>query len=283
MTAPLSDPASPIWRYGLFALTVAALGIATAAFVTRPDPAQTQAVLDPKNIKRILQDDPDILRTVLLENPTMVIEAIDRFRMAEQERQIAAAQQAAQVNLPTLLASPAVFTAGNPAGDVTVVEFFDYNCSFCEASLPVIMKALESDPDLRFVMVEMPILSASSVTAASAAIAARAQGKYLAFHQALMETPEDLTADVILQVAEATGLDIERLVEDMQSEETQRTLERNREFGTQFLVSGTPTFIVNGEVYSGFVPEPQFMAAIAAARKSGSASADRVTVDSPAG
>src|SRR3546814_10830321 len=117
---------------------------------------------------------------------------------------------------------------GNPDGDVSLVEFFDYNCPYCRRVAPVVADAEAADPQLRIVYKEFPILGPGSAFAAKAALAAHRQGLYFTFHKALMQAGGRADESSVLAVAEDVGLDVERLKSDMKDPEIQAAIDRNR-------------------------------------------------------
>jgi protein-disulfide isomerase len=156
--------------------------------------------------------------------------------------------------------------AGNPDGDVTVVEFFDYNCPYCRQAFPQIASLLATDANVRVVFKEFPVLGPGSVFASQAAIAASLQGKYLVFHDALMTQGGELTPPAVLEVARATGLDVERLRADMTKPEISATIDESHALARRLLITGTPTFIIGDELIAGFAGIDEIRAAVAQAR-----------------
>ena len=137
---------------------------------------------------------------------------------------------------------PATPVGGNPQGDVTIVEFFDYRCPYCKQVQPSLETLLDQDPKLRFVYKEMPVLGPSSVVAAHAALAARLQGKYDAFHNAMMAAKGQITDEVVYHVAGSVGLDVERLKRDMASPEVDQAVKANLALAEALDIRGTPGF-----------------------------------------
>ena len=148
------------------------------------------------------------------------------------------------------LASP---VGGNPEGDVTLVAFFDYNCPYGRAAMPMIKQALEEDPDLRLVYKEFPILGPGSDFAARAALASRRQGKYEAFHRAMMSYPGTISEGSTLEIAEDVGLDVAKLERDMQDPAISAAIQRNLRLAQHLRITGTPSFVAGREVLRGLV------------------------------
>lgn len=146
---------------------------------------------------------------------------------------------------------------GNPQGNETVVEFFDYNCAFCKRALPDMMTLLKTNPNLKFVLKEFPVLGPGSVEAAHVAVAARMQDpsgkKYIEFHQKLLGGRGQADKARALAVAKEVGFDMPRLEKDMNSDEVKATIDENMKLADSLGVSGTPTYVVGDEVVVGAV------------------------------
>jgi protein-disulfide isomerase len=156
--------------------------------------------------------------------------------------------------------------AGNPDGAVTVVEFFDYRCPYCKAVARDMIETLEAEGDVRIVFKEFPILGPDSQTAAKAALAADRQGKYLPFHQALMDHKGTLDRDAILDIAEELGLDLELLEVDMESPEVATVIARTLALAEALDIGGTPAFIIGDELVPGAVDMKTLKDLVAKAR-----------------
>ena len=159
---------------------------------------------------------------------------------------------------------------GNPDGDVTVVEFFDYRCGYCKRFAPTLEKIKKQDPKLRVVYKEFPILGPDSMKGAQAALAAREQGRYVEFHEALMRVRGNLNDKTITAVARSVGLDTDRLRKDMQSPMILNAIRNTRKLAAALGITGTPAVIVGDEIVRGAVPLERLAAMIAAARAKGS-------------
>jgi protein-disulfide isomerase len=171
----------------------------------------------------------------------------------------AAADHSAAVasNAAPLFSSPHQVTLGNPKGDVTLVEFFDYNCGYCKRALPDMLALLKDDPKLRIVLKEFPILGPGSVEAARIAIAVRMQDpggkKYIAFHQQLLGSPGPASKDKALAAAKDQGLDMKRLGHDMASEEVDATLKEDLKLASAVGITGTPGYVIGKDVVVGAI------------------------------
>jgi protein-disulfide isomerase len=157
--------------------------------------------------------------------------------------------------------------AGNPTGDVSLVEFFDYRCPYCKQVEPALEKLLAEDKRLRLVYKEFPVLGPDSLTASKAALAARKQGKYDAMHRALMAVKGQLDDAAIFKVAGSVGLDVARLNRDMADPEITRMLKNNHQLADALDIRGTPAFIIGEEIIPGAVDVDTLRDMIEAARK----------------
>ena len=173
-------------------------------------------------------------------------------------------------NAALLFSSPHQVTLGNPRGDVTLVEFFDYSCGFCKRALPDMLGLLKDDPNLKIVLKELPILGPGSAEAARIAIAVRMQDpdgqKYLAFHQELLGGPGPATKEKALAAAKHQGLDMARLEQDVGSDEVGATISEDMKLAGAMGISGTPGYVVGDKVVLGAVGITALKARIEAAR-----------------
>ena len=199
-----------------------------------------------------------IVKEYLLSHPELLQDV-----MAELEKRQAAAdtekhQSAIKEYSDAIFASPRQVTLGNAQGDVTVVEFFDYNCGYCKRALSDMMELLKTDGKLRFVLKEFPVLGDGSVQAAQVAAAARMQDKsggkkYLEFHQKLLGGRGEADKARALAVAKETGFDVARIEKDMTSEEVKAQIEESFKLAEALGLNGTPSYVVGREVLVGAV------------------------------
>jgi protein-disulfide isomerase len=207
------------------------------------------------------------VREYLLKNPEVIIEALrilqERQRAAEAEN----SKRTIAERSDEILNDPAAPVGGNAVGDVTLVEFFDYNCPYCRRVAPTVTELEEADPDLRLVYKEYPILGPGSEFAARAALASRRQGKYVPFHNALMRATEQVTEETVIQIARGAGLDTKQLRADMQDPAIQEAIARNLQLANALGITGTPSFIIGQEVVPGAVGLRTLQSLIARARR----------------
>ena len=170
-----------------------------------------------------------------------------------------------------LFKDPTSPVGGNPNGDVTIVEFFDYQCGYCKWVFPRIEKLLIDDSNLRFVFKEMPILGPNSVFAARAALAARKQGEkqYVAFHKVMMASRGSLNKASVLRFATGAGLDVERLKGDMEDDNINDMIRRNLKLADALSINGTPAFVIGDTIVRGAVDLLKLKILVERARNTG--------------
>lgn len=199
----------------------------------------TRQALD-QMIEQYIRTHPEVIEQSLQQ--------LENKRAAEeQERQKAALATHQQ----ELLDDPGSPVSGNPAGDVTVVEFFDYRCGYCKKAASALTQLQQSDTLVRVVYKDFPILGETSELAAKAALASNLQGKHRAFHEALLATKDDLTKEQLFRIAQDTGMDVTRLDRDLNRPEWQSIIDRNRILAKTLGISGTPAFIVGNDLVPG--------------------------------
>jgi protein-disulfide isomerase len=195
-----------------------------------------------------------VVQEYLLTHPEIIIQMTNRL-----DSQQAASEQKARDDalfnaggIPTLVDPKVAYVVGPADAKVTVVEFFDYKCPHCKASLGAMKSLLDSGLKVRVAFIERPILTPESHVAALAAVAARRQeGKYVPFHIALMETPGELSKERILDIARNVGLDAARLERDMAEPAVAESINQSTELANRLHLNGTPTFIVNDRIIVG--------------------------------
>jgi protein-disulfide isomerase len=222
-------------------------------------PSRPATALTPAQIETIVHD-------YLLKNPGILRQASDLLQREDMVRAQQQAAQSVEVLSKELLAGAASPVAGNPQGDVTVVEFFDYHCGYCKRVAPAVKALLDSDPNVRLVYKELPILGPDSIVAARAALAANRQGKYQGFHDALFAA-DSLAEPAVLALAAAQGLDVERLRADMADPAVTAELEKNVAMSTPLGINGTPGFVVGNTVAPGALDLNGLRQMVEAARK----------------
>lgn len=206
-----------------------------------------------------------IIHDYIMDNPDVVIASLEKQR-ADAELQKQAEKIDMIKNNQDALTGKAFPSIGNPKGDVTVVEFFDYNCGYCKRALPDLINLVESDKNVRVVFHEFPILSAGSRTAALWALAAHKQGHYFDFHKALMQHRGAKNEDTLSTLAKDLGLDVGQMKKDAASKETAKLLQDSVDLARKLGISGTPAFVVNDQFFGGYIGHDGLIEAIKAAR-----------------
>jgi protein-disulfide isomerase len=210
-----------------------------------------------------------MIRQFILDHPEVILESMQNYQIRQQMAEQEAATAALAAHRDEIKNDPSAPVAGNPKGDVTIVEFFDYRCAYCKRVLPSVRELLESDKNVRYVFKELPILGPDSVTASRAALAAWkiAPEKYFAFHAALMEARGNLGEEQVLEIAGKVGLDPKKVKEGMGAPEVEKTIQRNLELAQTLRIQGTPAFIVGDALVPGAVDLDQLKEMVATARK----------------
>ena len=198
----------------------------------------------------------------ILENPEIIMQAVAILQQREKEQ---AASGANTVRLE-VESDPNAPNLGNPEGDVTVVEFFDYNCPYCRSAGQTVQALLAADENVRVIYREWPILGDDSVMAARAALAAREQGKYDAFHWALMNGEGRVTEALIFKVARDLGMDVAQLEADMVSPAVEAHIALSNALAQQLGFTGTPAFIVGDKTAPGMLSLDEITTLVAEAR-----------------
>jgi protein-disulfide isomerase len=209
-----------------------------------------------------------IVRDYLLQNPEIMVETSKELEKRQTALQAEEHKRIIFQKRSSIFQARSDFAMGNPNGDVTVVEFFDYNCGWCKRAVDEVTKLVQADPNVRVVFKEMPIFGENSTFAAKAAMASINQGKYWDFHRALMKERQ-VTKDNVFKIAEKVGLNVARLKEDMANPAYEGVLKENAELAQALGIEGTPGFIIDSKVNVGFVPADGLKEMIADVRKSG--------------
>ena len=240
-----------------------AVGLVLGARATAPNRIASPAVALPPDKVALGKT----IREYLIANPEVLVEAMQELERKQDSQRDSQAQKAIQENQSELLRDPDSPIAGNPDGDVTVVEFNDYQCPYCKRTHLAMKSVVGADGKVKLVIKDLPILGEPSRIAALAALAARAQGKHLAFHNALMEYSGKIDRDKIMEIAASVGLDIARLQKDMDDPKLKQIIERNLALASALGVRGTPAFVVGNQFVPGAVDADALKQLIADARK----------------
>jgi len=213
-----------------------------------------------------------IVHDYLLSNPEVVKDAIDALEKKEKLIQAAAREKSLDTDSDRMFRSPNQAVVGNPDGDVTIVEFFDYNCGYCKQSLANVAKLIESDPKVRVVLKDFAILGPDSVEAAEVATAARKQlspQKFWEFHKRLLGTRGHVGKAQAIAAAKELGADPEQLEKDMKSPATHQALTEVEQLADELKFDGTPAWVLGKEAFVGGMSYPSLKTKVESLRKCG--------------
>lgn len=246
----------PTARIVLAALFVLGLAQAPARAADDFSPAQKKAI-------------EQIVRDLLRDNPEILIEAVHAARAKQEAAAAAKAKQALDEHRQELERSPTSPVIGNPDGDVTVVEFFDYRCPYCKRVHPVVVELIKTDPKVRVVLKELPILGPESVLATRAALAVHLTqpAKYRAFLDALLDDKGRVTREHLAEVARGAGIDVQAMEKAMNDPRIERTIAENMGLAEALGINGTPAFVVGRDLAPGAVDLETLRGLVAKARK----------------
>jgi protein-disulfide isomerase len=231
-------------------VAMAAIALVMAAAFTGAAQAEPFSADQRQQIEGIVKD-------YLMQHPEVIQDVMAELEKQQQDAENEKHRTAVRDNNATLFSSPHQVVLGNPEGNVTMVEFFDYNCGYCKRALPDMVELLKNNPNLKFILKEFPVLGEGSVEAARVAVAVRMQDgtgkKYLEFHQKLLGGRGAADKARALAVAKDVGFDMARIEKDMNSDEAKKTIDEDLKLADAIGVSGTPTYVVGNEVVVGAV------------------------------
>jgi len=214
----------------------------------------------------------EIVKSYLMSHPELIQEALSELDKKQRGAE-AQAQKAAVASLsPDLIKAENGVVLGNPTGDVTLVEFFDYNCGYCKRAMADIMGLMRTDPKLRVVLRDFPVLGPDSVEASKVALAVRSQltgAKYMEFHQKLLESRGRIGKDRAIEVAQSLGADPAKIKKEIESAEIKKLLGNTMRVADQLRIGGTPAFVVADGVIVGALGQEALADKIKAARTCG--------------
>jgi protein-disulfide isomerase len=211
-----------------------------------------------------------IIREYLVSHPEVLQDAIAELEKRQAAADLEKTKAAVASNTDTVFNSSRQVVLGNPAGDVTMVEFFDYNCGYCKRAMTDMLDLMKTDPKLKIILKEFPVLGSGSIEAAKVAVAVRMQDKggkkYLEFHQKLLGGRGQADKARALAVAKEVGLDMKRIEADMESDEAKVSLEEGHKLGETLGLNGTPSYVVGTDVVVGAVGLDALRSKISTAR-----------------
>jgi protein-disulfide isomerase len=208
-----------------------------------------------------------IVHDYLAAHPEAVLDALKALEAKQHAAQAQAAKAAIVAEEGALKHDPSSYVAGNPAGDVTIVEFFDYNCGYCRGVAPTMQSLLSDDKKLRLVIKEWPIKGADSIAAARVSVAAAKQPQFLAFHFALLASEGHVDEARALDAAKKAGLDMDKLKRDKAAVKPEDIIRQNDALASKIGIDGTPAFVIGSTVVPGAASADEFKALIAQTRK----------------
>jgi len=247
---------------------------ATATPVSTPAAASTPANGHQFTDAQRAEIENIIKEYVTKKNPQALMEGLQNFQAQQQNEALAKSQAALTTDHDKVYGDPNSPVGGNPKGDVTVVEFFDYQCGYCKMAEPNVEKLLKEDKNIKFIYKEYPILGPTSVLASKAALASIRQNKdkYEKFHSALMtanfthgQKPAQ-DEELVYKLAKDNGLDVTKLKKDMEDPELEKIVEANVALGEEVGARGTPTFIINDTISPGAMEYDAMKKSISEAR-----------------
>jgi protein-disulfide isomerase len=239
-------------------LAAALLVAVIAPGISHADEAMTPAQRE--SVERVIHD-------YILKHPEVVIEALQAAEDRDKANAEARSRQGVAARRQELQGDTSSPVAGNPKGDVTIVEFFDYRCPYCKQVEPAITALLREDGHVRLVYKEFPVLGPDSVYASRAALAAHSQGKYAKLHDSMMAAKGTLDPAVVLRLAAGAGLDVDKLKSDMGSPDVEAAIKQNFALAQSLEIHGTPAFVIGDEMVPGAIDIATLRQKIAAARK----------------
>jgi protein-disulfide isomerase len=213
-----------------------------------------------------------IIKDYLVKHPEIIEEAINELQAKRAKAEADRQKSALSENADQIMSAPQNAVLGNPEGDVTLVEFFDYNCGYCKRGLADVLALMDKDKNLKVILKDYPILSPGSIEAAAVALGVKQQlqgEKFLEFHKALLLTRGQVGKDRALQVAKENGVDMAKLEADMTSQVVRTNIGENLRLGETLGISGTPSYVLANEVVGGAVGYDALKSKIEAIRKCG--------------
>jgi protein-disulfide isomerase len=206
-----------------------------------------------------------IIRETLRQDHSILREAVEAAQADEGRRQQESARSAIATH-KAALSDPTDPVAGNPQGDVTIVEFFDLRCPYCRRLEPTMARLLDQDRGVRLVYKDLPILGPPSVLGSRALLAAQKQGGYERLREAMMSSPANITVESLHTVVQKVGLDWNRLYRDMDDPAVQRRIDGNIRLAHELGIAGTPAMVVGPNLVSGAVELEELQRVLAIAR-----------------
>ena len=207
-----------------------------------------------------------LLTEYLMNNGQVILESVNKFQAEQMAKQQQESNEKAKGYMADQKKDTTLPSTGNPDGDITIVEFFDYNCGYCRKALNEVNALLKDEKNVKVVFIEMPILGPQSKEAAKWSLAANKQGKYFEYHQAIMDHKGPKDDKNMKKLAEKVGLDIKQLEKDKDGDDINQIIVTNLTKARELGIQGTPGFIVETEVARGYITSAQMKSMIASIR-----------------
>lgn len=246
-------------------MIVRAFALLAALVCAVPAVAQAPQPFTPEQRRAI----EGVVRDFLLQNPEVLREAFNALEQREQANQAAAQATTIRENAEELFRTGRHAVLGNPQGDVTIVEFFDYNCSFCRRAFADTEQLLRTDRNLRLVVKEFPVLGPPSVEVSQISAQIHGDRRFAEFHRRMLQSQGTVGRERALSVARELGLDVRTLEANMRAPETMRAIEQAYRIANALNIGGTPTYVIGEEVVVGAVGVDELAGRIAAMRRCG--------------
>ncbi len=208
----------------------------------------------------------EIVRQYVLEHGDLLIESVNKYQAKQEAEMNRLSETKAKEFVATLKDEKNLAIAGNPKGDVTVVEFFDYNCGYCKKAFDEILSLVNDDKNVKVVLYDMPILGPSSHEISKWALASKKQDKYFEYHRALMTHNGEKTDEVFKELAKNAGMDPDQLAKDKDDPAIEEEIQKHLKIAQELGIQGTPGFLINESIFKGYIPYDQMKEVIAKAR-----------------
>ncbi len=236
--------------------SLAVLGSRTAHLQSAASPATATPMLAAAAGAAAFSDEQkkelgEIIKDYLIKHPEVLSDAQTALEAKLEKEQADKLKNFMAENAKDIYRNADASVAGDPKGDITVVEFFDYNCGYCKRGMPEVQKLIQADPHVRIVFKELPILSKGSEETARVALAARRQNKYWEFHQAMLASKGQANEASSMKIAESIGLDMDKLKADYKSDAVKDELDKSKALAKKMGINGTPHFLVGDKSIPG--------------------------------
>lgn len=229
-------------------------------------PAHAQSFSDAQK-----KDINAMIESYIKENPKALLDSVVKYQEEQAAAEQAKMDEGVKTFVPSLKEHKDLPSIGNKDGDVTIVEFFDYNCGYCKKAYTELQKIIDEDKKVNVILIDLPILGPNSAVVSKWALAAQKQDKYFDYHKALMNFQGQKTDETLEKLAKDAGLDVAKLKKDKDDPAIEKAISRNQELAASVSVQGTPGFIINDQIIRGYMEAAQMKEMIKTARNPGDA------------